>query len=194
MAAFSELYQSLSSTSSNFVCGGNVKVNPAQADVSGEASANCSPVVIRWDGEAATSKINFPPSSKNVDNSALAQLLARSEQATFGHGGKDVLDESYRKAAKLDNTAFSTNFHPHDYGIIDAIKQTLFSTLVSPAVKGQVNAYLKGFGVTAKLYKLNIYSAPSGKFKPHVDTPRAPEQFGSLVVCLPCPHEGTIAR
>jgi len=35
-----------------------------------------------------------------------------------------------------------------------------------------------------------IYDAPSGFFKPHVDTPRSKMQFGSLVVCLPCHHEG----
>jgi len=27
-------------------------------------------------------------------------------------------------------------------------------------------------------------------FKPHVDTPRSDLQIGSLVVCLPCAHEG----
>lgn len=37
---------------------------------------------------------------------------------------------------------------------------------------------------------LQVYSAPSDKFKPHVDTPRGYTQFGSLVVCLPNPHEG----
>jgi hypothetical protein len=35
-----------------------------------------------------------------------------------------------------------------------------------------------------------VYSGPSGKFKRHVDTPRSPHQFGSLVVCLPVEHEG----
>lgn len=35
-----------------------------------------------------------------------------------------------------------------------------------------------------------MYSGPSGKFKPHVDTPRSPSQFGSLVVCLPVEHKG----
>ena len=39
-----------------------------------------------------------------------------------------------------------------------------------------------------------IYSAPSGKFHAHVDTPRGPQQFGSLVVCLPHAHEGGILR
>lgn len=37
---------------------------------------------------------------------------------------------------------------------------------------------------------LQIYSAPSGKFKAHVDTPRSNGQIGSLVVCLPLAHEG----
>ena len=188
MEAFQELYASLSSGSSTFACGGDIKIDPTHGDASGEGS--CPPVIVRWDGEGIN-KIKFPQSLESPENGGLAQLLARSEQATFGHGGKDVLDESYRKASKLDNTEFSTNFHPHDYGIIDAIRQTLFSTLVSPASKGeQLDAHRKGFGVIAKLYKLNVYSAPSGKFKPHVDTPRAPEQFGSLVVSLPCPHQG----
>ncbi|GAB7332510.1 hypothetical protein MBLNU13_g04301t2 [Cladosporium sp. NU13] len=43
----------------------------------------------------------------------------------------------------------------------------------------------------AELYKLNVYSAPNGKFKPHVDTPRSEYQIGSLVVSLPSPHEGS---
>ena len=37
---------------------------------------------------------------------------------------------------------------------------------------------------------MQIYSGPSGKFKTHVDTPRGPEQFGSLVISLPYPHVG----
>jgi hypothetical protein len=35
-----------------------------------------------------------------------------------------------------------------------------------------------------------IYFGPSGRFQPHVDTPRSQHQFGSLVVCLPVEHEG----
>jgi hypothetical protein len=35
-----------------------------------------------------------------------------------------------------------------------------------------------------------VYSAPKGVFKAHVDTPRSETQFGSLVVCLPSGHEG----
>ncbi|KAH9808831.1 hypothetical protein Tdes44962_MAKER06250 [Teratosphaeria destructans] len=45
-------------------------------------------------------------------------------------------------------------------------------------------------GIRAELYKLNVYSGPSGKFKAHVDTPRSETQIGSLVVCLPVAFEG----
>lgn len=38
--------------------------------------------------------------------------------------------------------------------------------------------------------RTQVYSSPSGKFKPHIDTPRGSTQFGSLVVCLPLEHEG----
>lgn len=41
-----------------------------------------------------------------------------------------------------------------------------------------------------QLMLLKVYSAPSGKFKPHVDTPRSHHHLGSLVVCLPSFHEG----
>ncbi|CAD0094426.1 unnamed protein product, partial [Aureobasidium mustum] len=49
-----------------------------------------------------------------------------------------------------------------------------------------------GLGIRAELYKLNIYSGPSGKFRAHVDTPRSETQIGSLVVCLPSAFEGGI--
>ncbi len=45
-------------------------------------------------------------------------------------------------------------------------------------------------GLRAELYKLNVYSGPSGVFKAHVDTPRSDMHIGSLVVCLPVPFEG----
>ncbi|KPM45152.1 hypothetical protein AK830_g1334 [Neonectria ditissima] len=44
--------------------------------------------------------------------------------------------------------------------------------------------------VKADLYKLNVYTGPSGHFRAHVDTPRSQSQFGSLVVCLPFKHDG----
>ena len=63
---------------------------------------------------------------------ALETLLSDSQPATFGFDGQDILNESYRKASKLDTSTFSTYFHPHDYGIVDAVPQVLSPS----AVKG----------------------------------------------------------
>ncbi|PVH99885.1 hypothetical protein DM02DRAFT_628995 [Periconia macrospinosa] len=113
--------------------------------------------------------------------SDLEKLLAACEPASFGYKGKDVLDESYRKATKLDESAFSVSLCPYKLGIIDTIAQMLL-----PNAGGGIRTK----GVKAELYKLNVYAAPSGFFKSHVDTPRSKTQFGSLVVSLPCYHEG----
>ncbi|KAI0799030.1 hypothetical protein GGR55DRAFT_702285 [Xylaria sp. FL0064] len=70
-------------------------------------------------------------------------------------------------------------------GIVDAVAQLLLPNLQL----GDKASALKR-GVRAELYKLNVYSSPSGQFHAHVDTPRSVDQFGSLVVCLPVAHTG----
>jgi hypothetical protein len=137
------------------------------------------PLCIRYDNSVdAISIMNFdsynPPMSQT---SAVDELVTACEAATFGFQGKDVLDLKHRKALKLEPSKFSCNFHPADYGILDSINQ-----LMLPLHPG-------GRNIRAELYKLNIYSQ-SGKFRSHIDTPRSETQFGSLVVCLPCPYEG----
>ncbi|EME83948.1 uncharacterized protein MYCFIDRAFT_152230 [Pseudocercospora fijiensis CIRAD86] len=108
-------------------------------------------------------------------------LLSACQPASFGRGGDEVHDEEYRKAGKLDRSAFATSFCPYEAGIIDVVGQLLL-----PQTK-----HLKDKrSIKAQLYKLNIYSGPNGKFKAHVDTPRSEEQLGSLVVSLPVAHDG----
>ena len=93
----------------SYVCGGSILVSPDREDFpTDEGPIVSSPVVVRWDGDN-NSKMQFPPDQ----SSDLTKLLAYGQPATFGQGGKDVLDESYRKAVKLDESAFSTNFHPN---------------------------------------------------------------------------------
>ncbi|PVH74564.1 hypothetical protein DL98DRAFT_351955, partial [Cadophora sp. DSE1049] len=124
---------------------------------------------------------------------ALTPLLRACAPATFGHADRDVLDETYRKAGKLDAENFSTNFHPADFGILDAIKQTLLPGLNGTGMGTAIDVGCgreEHWGVRAELYKLNVYSGPSGMFQKHVDTPRGATKFGSLVVCLPCAYEG----
>jgi hypothetical protein len=64
---------------------------------------------------------------------AIAELLKNCEPATFGHKGKEALDESYRHAVKLDETQFCTSFSPYDVGIVDAVAQTLLPAVARGA-------------------------------------------------------------
>ncbi|KAH8805189.1 hypothetical protein F5884DRAFT_798665 [Xylogone sp. PMI_703] len=143
-----------------------------------------SPVTLRWDPASSpvgeSRNVMFPPTSSHGVEQVSA-LLRDCQPASFGRGGEDVFDETYRKASKLDTSQFSSDFCPYKLGIVDTIAELLMPS-----------TYMAGGsrGVKAELYKLNVYSAPSGHFKPHVDTPRSEQQFGSLVVCLPTVHTG----
>ncbi|KAG9308531.1 hypothetical protein JVU11DRAFT_11875 [Chiua virens] len=104
----------------------------------------------------------------------LEALSQACEPATFGLNNKDVLDETYRKAGKLDLDEFATLFDPRSLGIHDVIERDLLAT---------------DQAVEFELYKLNVYGK-DGFFKAHQDTPRGDSMFGSLVVVLPAPHQG----
>ena len=134
-----------------------------------------APIIIRFGAHGTSSKLILPVL---VTDPALQQLLATCDSASFGVGGKEVHDETYRKATKLNTTDFCTDFCPYAAGIVNVINQLLVpSTHAARSVK-------------AELCKLNIYSSPSGRFKAHVDTPRSEAQIGSLVVCLPSKFKG----
>ena len=98
------------------------------------------------------------------------QLVKDCQPATFGFGGEDVFDEKIRKAGKLEAGQFSTSFNPYDFGIVDTVAQALLPGIIRPAFQDK-NISTEHWGVVAELYKLNVYSAPSDMFKPHVDTP-----------------------
>ena len=195
-----------------FACGGSVPLSVSSTGNLGSGVQNIFPsLTLRWEGQdpyIKQSKITFPlPHHDEVSRRMLNNLIHLCQPATFGVDGRDVLDENYRKAAKLDPSEFSTNFHPHDCGILDSVQQILLPS----TIRGGQGVGIGPQGVRAELYKLNvspskqghcvvvtdlnanlqIYSAPSGKFLSHVDTPRGVMQFGSLVVCLPCQHEGS---
>ncbi|OTB12107.1 hypothetical protein K445DRAFT_67065 [Daldinia sp. EC12] len=145
-----------------------------------------SRMILRWDSLKSSTpdshcKLEFPIVPSTSDN--LARLVADMSPAKFGLGKKDVYDENYRKALKLDPSHFALNFSPYECGIIDSIAQILLPDW-------QAGNNKKHRGVRAELYMLNVYHGPSGHFRSHVDTPRSKSQFGSLVVCLPVAHEG----
>jgi hypothetical protein len=109
---------------------------------------------------------------------------------------ENVLDESYRKAGKMDSECLSLRFDPVHTDLIKIIRGYLLEGTDSTK------------GIKAELHKLNVYGTHlsttfihlrlilccyPGKgsfFKPHVDTPRSEKMFGSLVIVFPTPHEG----
>ncbi|KAL1733503.1 hypothetical protein EV714DRAFT_269812 [Schizophyllum commune] len=104
----------------------------------------------------------------------LCHLEQACAPATFGRNQEDVLDETYRKAGKMDNADFCVNYTPPD-GVLGLIREELFE-------KSECQ-------LRYELYKLNVYGKDSF-FKPHKDTPRGTHYTGTLVMIFPAPHEG----
>jgi hypothetical protein len=168
---------------STFAIGGSLPINDEGSGTGSDTGLSASKVQICFGEIESQHKVVLPldPNSDDTQSSALAKLLDACAPASFGRGGEDIIDESYRKAGKLDTTKFVTDFCPYSTGIVDTIAQAFTSNVTGGVSRS---------GVLAKLYKLNVYSAPSGHFKSHVDTPRGNNQFGSLVVSLPVAHQG----
>ena len=63
-----------------------------------------------------------------------------------GVNERDVLDETYRKAGKLDLDRFAINFFPESSGILDSIGSDLLK-----------NTHVDDHIIRSELYKLNVY-------------------------------------
>ena len=81
----------------------------------------------------------------NSTFSQLEQLVQACEPAPFGLNDKDVLDETYRKAGKMDSELFATPLVPEHTDLVRVLRGHL----------------LEGTDSTRKLkielYKLNVY-------------------------------------
>ncbi|EIE20653.1 hypothetical protein COCSUDRAFT_57220 [Coccomyxa subellipsoidea C-169] len=159
-----------SGVKATFACGGSVKCpKPVR-------------ILFSDDGASIETQPKVLELPKNGDNaSALENLVAACSAATFGKmnpdnpkEGADVLDLSYRKALKLDADCFDVNINLAELGILAKVKR-----LMAPDAAD----------LRAELYKLNIHWT-GDFFKAHVDTPRSADMLGSLVIALPCLHEG----
>ena len=141
-----ELQDAITSHRAAFCCGGAVQVVPGQDDHFEQLSPKGEPcespsVVLRWDvpNDTAVRKLKLPPDSGTETAWTVDDLLKDCSPATFGRQGVDVIDENYRKAAKLDNTQFATSFNPYEFGIVDSSPKSFslelpsLSRMVRPA-------------------------------------------------------------
>ncbi|KAL4987017.1 hypothetical protein BDW68DRAFT_178189 [Aspergillus falconensis] len=176
-------------TTASFSCGGSIPVILGNINVPDKGRSSSSPVSIFWSkGDDAIARKLVLPLDISVPSAhpdTLRHLVADCDPASFGRGEQDVIDPEYRRAGKINADQFATSFHPADFGILENIAQVLL-----PTISSETDNQLGFRKITAELYKLNVYSGPSGHFRKHVDTPRAANQIGSLVVCLPSAFQG----
>lgn len=104
----------------NFACGGKILLESSKKGKSfGVHSFNdrSSPLTLRWDGVycGTSQKLVFPIRAESSEGS-LWQLSVDCERllSTYNEGVKMMVPAQ-----------FSTNFHPHDFGILKAISQSL---------------------------------------------------------------------
>ncbi|KAL2865967.1 2OG-Fe(II) oxygenase [Aspergillus lucknowensis] len=176
--------------SASFSCGGTIHITSSTHTGTEKKDLTSSPPVsIFWNKgyDAAAHKLVLPTdiSLPGASPETLQQLVSDCDPASFGRGEQDVIDPEYRRAGKLNADQFATSFHPADFGILDNVGQVLLQSIST-----ETDNQLQFRRIKAELYKLNVYSGPSGLFRKHVDTPRAANQIGSLVVCLPSKFTG----
>lgn len=136
-----------------FTCGGTIPITkrgPTLTSDDTKVSSASEPVTIRWDPlvletPASQARLVLPLAQK--DPGPLKNLINDLQPASFGYQGKDVFDETYRKALKMDTDNFATTFNPYECGIIDAIAQALLPSTPDSDLRR---------GVRAELYKMNV--------------------------------------
>jgi hypothetical protein len=109
--------------SATFACGGSIPIEQTHPKVTTKTVSFSPPVQVRYGWNGLGSTLNIPgsePSSKE-----LKELLNASLPATLARARQEVLDEDYRKAGKLDQGQFATDFCPHALGIVDTLTQML---------------------------------------------------------------------
>ncbi|PIG83852.1 hypothetical protein AARAC_001818 [Aspergillus arachidicola] len=162
-------------SAASFACGGTITICGGFGTGGGSGAVSTSPPVkVYWSvqEEMDANKVVLPLNRAPADSSpaALQQLASDCSPATL---------------EGMEPANFATTFHPADFRIIRLIERILLLSVSSDKENS-----MQGRSISAELYKLNIYSGPSGLFKSHVDTPRSVRQVGSLVVCLPAAFKG----
>jgi hypothetical protein len=98
----------------SYCCGGSLPIaQPQHVDSTKSTVAKAQrTIALRWDlleNNGSARKIEFPLTEAQDHSKAQAffdELIKSWAPATFGRNNEDILDESYRKAGKLDRSQF----------------------------------------------------------------------------------------
>jgi hypothetical protein len=116
--------------------------------------------------------LSFP-----VPASQIEAVIKRAHRAPYGRGERTIVDTSVRNAWQLDAA---------DVRIGGKGWDKAFHQIMSTVITG---LGCSGMNVSATMYKLLVYET-GGLFRPHRDTEKAENMFGTLVVVLPSTHGG----
>jgi hypothetical protein len=133
----------------NWCVGGSFAVEGG-GDLPSSSSVRVPPVIIRFDKpDGSASKVQFPFREASNGRGLKELLRACSLASDFGSSRGDNQDI----VGNLDVKFFSTDFHPHSYGIVDTIAQTLLPD-VGQGGKDEGKQELRG--VRAELSRLSV--------------------------------------
>ena len=104
-----------------------------------------------------------------LGNLKIQEIKALAQPSSFGLGNKLVFDENVRKASEIKGDRIKLDMPEFPYEIQNMAPQ--------------------GYKIETKLHKLAIYEK-DGFFSEHADSVHGDDHLGTLVLCLPVPHEG----
>ena len=70
-------------------------------------------------------KVASPVGNDDVSKGTFSQILRSCDPEAYGQGEKEVFDETYRKAWKLNASQFSTSFSPYEHSMVVIVTQVL---------------------------------------------------------------------
>jgi hypothetical protein len=148
----------------NCCVGGRVPIGDGvdgQEFGSEEEEGGVAPITVRFDkSDGSVARLHFPPLPIRNNYSGLEDLLRACSPSLPSSALKSNRRQDWGGAGSLDARHFSTDFHPHNCGILDTIAQTLL-----PGINESIKNKGKSGGddmhrVTSELIGLEV-SSPS---------------------------------
>jgi len=143
---------SMESPTASYCCGGTIQISTSDKAFRSSTSiakpAEAPQLVLRWDppGEDCSRKIKLPPSIETDENDFPQGATCRSLDELIRAFSPSSLKRNHegtpryhQGSVKLNTGQFCINFHPHDYGILDAIAQVLLPRYIIDELEDRQN-------------------------------------------------------